>query len=311
LLHEAEASPDQEAVDTIPGVAAFLFAGRSLMLLPHMSDRRAITVSTAWAACVMGCLLAFVPAAWDDSDDVRMSMIAAGIGSSDGPSAQLVYMNVAVGSVLKLLYTKMPDVTWYTWMHIAAHLVSLSTVSFVVIAVRVRKASMLTVAVMQVALATYFWTHLQFTTTAAMLAIAGVSLFVLGLSRPPAENRFRLFVCGGLLLTLSSLMRLQSLQLVLVLSAVCLVVKAWEFRSQIRVVRDGLPVALTVAVICGAISANDRIERSEPEMARFRDVLSTYAPVVNSDYVHQLLVEGGRSPFIKGFFTKCSGWIEE
>lgn len=268
------------------------------MLPSHMSDRRAIAVSTVWIACVLGCLLAFVPAAWDDSDDVRMSMIAAGIGSEDGPSSSLVYLNVVVGSVLKLLYTKMPDVTWYTWMHVAAHCVSLSAVSFVVIAVGVRRAALFAVAMMQVALASYFWTHLQFTTTAAMLAIAGMSLFVVGLSRSPTENRLRLLSAGGVLLTLSSLVRLQSLQLVLVLSAVCVVAVAWEFRGQIRVVRDGLPIVVAALAICSAVFANSHFNRSEPEMAQFRNVLTTYAPIVNSIYVNGLIGEEGPSPFV-------------
>jgi hypothetical protein len=268
------------------------------MLPLHMSDRRAIAVSTVWIACVQACLLAFVPAVWDDSDDVRMSMIAAGVGSEDGPSSSLVYINVVVGSVLKLLYTKMPDVTWYTWMHIAAHCVSLSTVSFAVIAVGVRRAALFAVAMMQVALASYFWTHLQFTTTAAMLAIAGMSLFVVGLSRSPTENRLRLLSAGSVLLTISSLVRLQSLQLVLVLSAVCVIAVAWEFRGQIRVVRDGLPVVVSALAICSAIFANSHFNRSDPEMAQFRNVLTTYAPIVNSFYVNELIGMKGPSPFV-------------
>ncbi|MDA0590960.1 MAG: hypothetical protein O2820_23625 [Planctomycetota bacterium] len=264
----------------------------------QISDRRALAVSVVWASCVMGSLLAFVPAAWDDSDDVRMSMIAAGIGSPNGPSSFLVYMNVAVGAVLSLLYERMPDVVWYTWMHIAAHIVSFSVVGFVVIVMGVRKSAAAALAMLQVALASYFWTHLQFTTTAAMLAISGVSLFALGLSRPPEKNRARFFWCGGLLLTASSLVRLQSLQLVVLLSAVCLVALVWEFRARVRVLRDGLPVAVTIAVILGAFVANDRAYQSELELAQFRKVLTTYAPVVNSVYVKQLLEEEGKSPFV-------------
>jgi hypothetical protein len=268
------------------------------MLQPQLSDRRALAISVVWTSCVMGCLLAFVPAAWDDSDDVRMSMIAAGIGSPNGPSSFLVYMNVAVGAVLSLLYERMPDVVWYTWMHIAAHVVSFSAIGFVIIVMGARKAAAVALAMLQVALASYFWTHLQFTTTAAILAISGVSLFAFGLSRSPEENRARLFWCGGLLLTSSSLIRLQSLQLVVLLSAVCLVTLVWEFRAHFHVLRDGLPVVVTTVVILGAILANDRAYQSEPELAQFRNVLTTYAPVVNSVYVHQLTDEESKSPFV-------------
>ena len=184
-------------------------------------------------------------------------------------------------------------------MHIAAHVVSFSVIGFVVIVLDVKKAAAAALAMLQVALASYFWTHLQFTTTAAMLAISGVSLIALGLSRSTDKNRARLFWSGGLLLTASCLIRLQSFQLVLILSAVCLVSLAWEFRAHIHLVRDGLSVAVTTAVIFGAILANDRACDSRPELAKFRNVVATYAPVVNSVYVKQLLEQEGKSPFVE------------
>lgn len=259
------------------------------------SDRAAFLIAVLWSTCLFAALLAFVPMCWQDTDDLRMSMIAAGIGSPDGPSPTLVYMNVVTGHVLSWLYTKLPDIPWYTWMHIASHVLAATAIAFVTIAIRVRQAALVSLAALQMALTSYLWIHLQFTTTAAMLAIGGVSLVVLGLSRPSAENRFRILLSGCVLLTLSSLVRIQALQLVLILSAVCLAMTFWQHRVLFSPAWDGLLAAVSLGVIGGAILWNNSVYRSDPELEKFRTDLVNYAPVVNSIRVKLFLLDKDRS----------------
>lgn len=259
-------------------------------MLSSLTDRTALVVSVLWTISVLAVLFALVPAAWDDSDDVRMSMIAAGIGSQ-GEAAPMIYMDWTIGVSLNWLYSNWPEIPWYTWLHIAGQFASTTVVSFVVLVIGVRRIALVAVASLQVALLSYFWSHLQFTTTAAMLGMAGASLWILGLSRPHDRNRTALLVFGGLFFLVSSLIRLQSTQLVLLLTGLCLTVTLWRNRIRIRAMKDGLIGGVTVAAIVGTVAFNTSVYRTENGIHPFFADLFAYAPVVNSVQVKRLVAE--------------------
>lgn len=259
-------------------------------MLSSLTDRTALAVSALWTVCVLAVLFALVPAAWDDSDDVRMSMIAAGIGIQ-GEMAPMIYMDWTVGVSLNWLNSRWPEIPWYTVLHLAGHFASMTVLSFIFLVVGVRRISLVAIATLQVALMSYLWSHLQFTTTAAMVGLAGVSQWILGLSRPHDSNRTALLVSGGLFLLVSSLIRLQSTQLVLLLTGLCLAVTFWRNRNRFRVMKDGLIVGLTAAAIVGTVAFNSSVYRTDNGIHPFFADLYAFAPVVNSDQVHRLVSE--------------------
>ncbi|MFP6765939.1 MAG: hypothetical protein VB858_20075, partial [Planctomycetaceae bacterium] len=250
-----------------------------------MTDRTAAVISMAWAGALLAALWQFVPAVWDDTDDLRMAMIAGGIGAPDGPDSILLYMHVIIGSILSRLYTALPVVPWYTWMLIGIHLLSVACLSFTALAAGLRTVALSACAVLQIAVTCYFWTHLQFTTSAAVLALAGLSLLTLGLSRTADSNRTRLLICGGLCLTGSSLIRLQSTQLVIILSGICVLITVWKFRPDFRPVKDSLILAVSALLLLGGTIWQNSTYQATPELASFHKDLIAYAPIVNSIYL--------------------------
>ena len=179
------------------------------------------------------------------------------------------------------------------WLHLAVHFGSLTVVSFVSLTAGVRQTALVAVAAVQVVLMSYFWGHMLFTSTAAMAGVAGVSLLILGLSRPQVRNRTVLLTCGGLNLVASSLIRLQSAQLIVVLSALCLAITCWRNRCQFRIVKDGLIAGFTLVAILAGAAMNNAAVRSDEGLNRFLTDLYAYAPVVNSVQVHQLALGDG------------------
>ena len=254
-------------------------------MLRRMTDRTAAGVSVIWAITLGAALWQFVPAVWDDTDDMRMAMIASGIGDPDGPDSIVLYAHVLVGSILSRLYTAVPAVPWYTMMLLGMHLLSVAGLSFTVLTAGLRTAVPAACATLQIAVACYFWTHLQFTTSAAALALSGLSLVILGLSRTTESHRTGILICGGLCLTGSSLVRLQSTQLVIVLSGVTLLVTAWKSRRNFRLVKDGLIASVTILLLIGGTIWQSSALRATPDLATFHQDLVTYSPIVNSKYL--------------------------
>lgn len=182
-----------------------------------------------WLACAavwlaLAGLAAFVmPPAWEDTDDARMAMIAAGIGGVDGPSERLVYMSQFLGLTLRVLFMTVPGLPWYGLMLLSFHVVAHSGLTTIWIRItKQRRLLRIALLSVQLALAAYLWTHLQFTTTAALLTVSGLSLLVHMMEQPAASLERSTVLASrcvrgaaGFLLVLGSLVRFQSFLLCL------------------------------------------------------------------------------------------------
>lgn len=68
-------------------------------------------------------IIAFIPMAsgkiyYMEADDFLMNLISKG-GFGNGPDSYLIYMNIFVGWILKLLYKLFPATDWFAYLYFA------------------------------------------------------------------------------------------------------------------------------------------------------------------------------------------------
>ena len=161
------------------------------------------------------------------ADDPMMAMIANGTLGSH-PSEYLFFINVIIGLPLKALSTCSPVTPWYAFF-IASTLIGASAViGFSLIKLWGWRRGGATYAVAFVFYIFESFYQLQFTTAAAMLCLAGLSLALSETQRPGAVSIAPLSAL--LLLWLGSLVRYQSALLVLILAAPVLFLTAFHSR---------------------------------------------------------------------------------
>ena len=132
-------------------------------------------------------------------DDVFMEMIACGAyGSYD---FHLVYINVVIGFFLKALYSISNVIPWYGIMHIVMAIICFSLILYVFFNRGNKYAICLSILTVFVA-SFEAYTRVQFTKTAAYLAIAGYLLIADSLH----DQKWSIKHIAGILLILNSFM---------------------------------------------------------------------------------------------------------
>lgn len=155
------------------------------------------------------CVLHFLPVRFEENDDICMLLIASG-GYSGTPDAHLVFINYIYGLGIKTLYTLYQGVEWYTLLFVVLHTLSISILLLSVIKATENK-------VLKILFVVLFWSielqillHLQFTTTAALVWLAGVVLLL--------EQQTSRRVAGVILCVIGSWLRLEISLVVLFIS---------------------------------------------------------------------------------------------
>ncbi len=134
-------------------------------------------------------------------DDVFMQMIVC--GAFGKPDPHLVYTNVIPGFILTLFYSVSSKMPWYGLMHIGLSFISLSVITYVFFN---RNNTVLKNLILVLVFITSYeaYTKIQFTKTAAYLAVSGYALIDYSLG---CEKRLFKQVSGVLLLWFSFLIR--------------------------------------------------------------------------------------------------------
>lgn len=113
---------------------------------------------------------------FETNDDVVMLMISSGAYSGT-PDYHLVFINVIYGLLLKGLYFILPGLEWYTILFSLFHIVSFSIILWVYSKRITTAFGQLLLLLLLLVLQAQFIVGFQFTTTAAIVACAGLSLY--------------------------------------------------------------------------------------------------------------------------------------
>lgn len=188
------------------------------------SLNRAESPSKAWLfsfALASGylavCYLLIGQPGYETNDDVLMAMTAAGVGFGDRPDPHLIYSHFLIGSTLSKLFASAPTLPWYGMYLTACQLLSLTVIYRFLARRFTSKASYFVIALTMLLFLRPVM-MMQFTSAAAMLAIAGSIVFLYGLEHTGLGTLQRKCLIGSVcLFTVCAMVRNQSAILFLVL----------------------------------------------------------------------------------------------
>lgn len=120
-------------------------------------------------------LQVFAPIGFETNDDIGMAHLASGkvLGHNE---YHLPFINVSLGWILAKLYEIIPCIEWYTLMLIAFHVISVTIITHFILnnlLQRTKLKGILSILILYI-FEILWLLQLQFTTTAAMLATAGL-----------------------------------------------------------------------------------------------------------------------------------------
>jgi hypothetical protein len=172
------------------------------------------------------------------NDDIEMNMIASGY--LDGsPSEFLVFMNIMIGVVLKWLYELPVSFDWYPAFMTICLYYSMVLTSLVFVDLAGRNRGLLMYILFYAGVYFYFLVRQEFTITSLlMIGIGGYYLFNFGAK----EDRVHLRVLGAISIVVGSLLRLETLVLLIL-------VFGWRLGARFRWRFPRVLIGNTVAIL--------------------------------------------------------------
>jgi hypothetical protein len=239
-----------------------------------------------FALAIMACLflltLLFITPVYDVNDDPAMAMVASGVGTIDGPDEHLIYTNVLIGKLLKQLYQSAPQIPWYGCYLLLVLFVAYWLLLYVLLLLDKNFFSLSGFLLFYLATGVYFLTHLQFTSSAFLLGLSGLSLILANLFLDTIEKKHRWMKWGGALcLIAASLIRYAAFQMLVLSSLPLLLIVSFHFFRQVKIRSYLAPAALIVIGVLGS-SAYDRqyYQQDEGWQTYFKH-LSATAEIIN------------------------------
>ncbi|WP_029904781.1 hypothetical protein [Prevotella sp. 10(H)] len=150
-----------------------------------------------------------LPIRFETNDDILMLLISSG-DYSGIPDAHLVFINYIYGILVSHLYLFIPEIEWYTVFFIFIHIVSLTIISFSILNSKKKTAYKIAFTLILYMIEIWIVLNFQFTTTAAICAMASVVLF----NYPQTKYK----IIAVILFLLASLIRFEAAFLVLIMS---------------------------------------------------------------------------------------------
>lgn len=240
-----------------------------------------------WTLGITICLFALtfllITPAYDQPDDPTMALVASGYGNVDGPDEHLIYSNVLIGLILKQLYLTAPLVPWYGayllliqflahWILLYALLLSLRDYRCV-----------LGYLLFYLVVGVYLLTHIQFTTTAFLIGMAGLSVILVSLFLDSKGSHCRwLKWLGALCLIISSLIRFASLQMLVLASAPLILVCVFHYFKVINLKPYLVPAAVAIIGISSCKFYDTHYYQQDEDWRNFMQYHAAAAQVSNN-----------------------------
>jgi hypothetical protein len=250
-------------------------------------------------AALFSVVLSLLSLSYESNDDIGMAHIASGLLTGK-PSADLVFTNLLVGTVLKPLYQWSDRVNWYTLYLLAAHFLSMTGLLFAFLRIR---SSLLSFGLFMLLFAEYevgllLW--LQYTSVAMMAAVVGC-LLLTGFPRSDLSASRAATGYGGGLLVLAGVMRSDALFFALIVIGPFLAARFMSLRRW----RPALTMAAFGAVVLAAIGLSEWHYRSDPRWRDYRIVNAALIPVLDTQSIEY---NAGTRPFFDSLGWSAADW---
>jgi hypothetical protein len=157
-------------------------------------------------------LITFFPLTYETNDNFWMNAIASG-ANSGSPSEYLVFINIFIGKILKLFYTIIPSINWYTIYILGSLFVGYTVIQFSFY--KLKSSNTIRVIRHVFVFAVLFGTLIEsgFTRTSMILAAGGFMLIFIN-----NRKNHKQLVLGVILIILASMMRIAAFYMYAALS---------------------------------------------------------------------------------------------
>jgi hypothetical protein len=150
----------------------------------------------------------FLPIRFETNDDLAMCLFASGAYTGI-PEAHLVFIHYFYGLFLSFFYKAFRGIEWYTLSFCIIHIISLSIIIYSFISTNKSRFAKIVAVILLYILELTIIQSLQFTTTAAIAAFAGIMLLF--------DKKLFHTICGVALFLIGTLIRFYSAMMVMLL----------------------------------------------------------------------------------------------
>jgi len=222
-------------------------------------------------AALFALVFAIFTPGFQTNDDPQLAMIAAGKGIALAPDEHLVFTNVVIGQVLKALYTACPVLPWYGVYLIAAQYLAQVVLAYCSLVRGYSRWRTALYLLFFVAIGIFYLNNLQFTTTACLVGQSGLIATVTALRWPEiGARRVRLLLSAGVaLLTLASLIRLESFLLTALAGTPVVAAALWRPSERRTIARAIAASCVCCGLVLACTAYNDAYYRRDPQWEAF------------------------------------------
>lgn len=231
-----------------------LLQSKSRMLIQiNWICKSAACCAAGIAICLFGLTLLVITPTYDTNDDPYMGLVASGYGTVEGPDEHLMYSNVILGFILKQLYTVAPLIPWYGSYLLLTQFVAHWLLLYTILLLKRNFLAVFSYLIFYMGIGIYFLAHLQFTSTAFLIGLAGLSLILVSLIRDSRHTHLPWLKWeGSCCLIYASLIRFGSLQMLVLSSLPLLLMMCWQLYRTVNYKPYLLPAALAMCGVLGA-----------------------------------------------------------
>lgn len=201
-----------------------------------------------------------LPIRFEENDDVMMLLFASG-AYTGFPEAHLVYINYLYGLLLVGLYTLLPGIEWYTVLFCVIHVLSLTVVAWLILTSNNKTGFKITYLLVFYSIEICTILLFQFTTTAAICAIAALMLIA-------TNEKKALKTTGVLMFALAFLIRYEAASLVLILM---LPLFAWQLYTTRAYNKILVPLFFCILLACVAKIVDKSVYSKDKDWAEYAE----------------------------------------
>jgi len=159
------------------------------------------------------------------------------------PEAHLVFINYIYGLFISFLYSVTTKIEWYTLLFAVIHVLSLSLVISSIICKNIKPAYKVLFIVLFYTIELRLILQFQFTTTAALAALGGITLIL--------KEKKQQYILGIILLIISSLIRFEAALLVILMASPAFISYSYKNRQfYLSQKLISIMIAVTLIMFC-------------------------------------------------------------
>ncbi len=187
---------------------------------------------------------------WGMNDDVFMAMYASGKGFSNKPTEYIFFSNIIIGKSLQKLYQTIPNCPWYGFYTFFILFISHVALLYSLLNYRCSWNRLVYFLMYFSFFGLLLIITPEFTTNAFMLGMSGIFLFISGIYREKTSASSNIIlVLSILFLTLSSLIRIDSFYLVVILSLPLILIEIIKGNFKKQAIKKSVIVFVSLLLI--------------------------------------------------------------